>query len=416
MRIGYACLTIGVKESNFKSCILKNADDENLLALIEHNLDSLDNIIDYNIEKDIKLFRISSGIIPFGSSPANKLKWWDIFGDKLSSIGSKINESGMRVSMHPGQYTVLNSNREDVVERAIEDLTYHNRFLDSLSVDGSHKIILHVGGVYGNKEKAMEKFIGNYRRLNGKIKNRLVIENDDKSYTIEDVLNISKVISIPVIYDSLHNTVNPSDPWKDHKFWIEKARKTWKEDDGAQKIHYSQQDKSKRPGAHSETIELSVFLDFIEDLDSKLHIMLEVKDKNLSAVKCINGTENRSIGALELEWSKYKYSILEASPSIHNQIRNLLKDKEKYPVEKFYSLIEEALEAEESIGAIINGAEHVWGYFKNKASSSEKKRFEKLLKDYKVGKTRIKSIKNHLEKLSEKYNEEYLLDSYYFDL
>ncbi|NLY37014.1 MAG: hypothetical protein GX046_07255, partial [Tissierellia bacterium] len=71
MKIGYACLTLGVEETNFKTCILKNASEENLLSIIEHNLNSLDGIIDYNIENNIKLFRISSGIIPFGSSPAN---------------------------------------------------------------------------------------------------------------------------------------------------------------------------------------------------------------------------------------------------------------------------------------------------------------------------------------------------------
>lgn len=79
MRIGYASLTTGVRETNFRTCILKNASSENLLAIIEDNLHSLENIIDYNIQNGIKLFRISSGIIPFGSSPINKLKWWDIW-------------------------------------------------------------------------------------------------------------------------------------------------------------------------------------------------------------------------------------------------------------------------------------------------------------------------------------------------
>ena len=65
MNIGYACLTLGVRDTNFKTCTLKNASEKNLMNIIDFNLDSLESIIDYNIKNDIKLFRISSDIIPF---------------------------------------------------------------------------------------------------------------------------------------------------------------------------------------------------------------------------------------------------------------------------------------------------------------------------------------------------------------
>lgn len=414
MKIGYACLTLGVKATNFKTCILKNASEENLMSIIDHNLDSLDNIIDYNIKNNIKLFRISSDIIPFGSSPANELKWWDIFNEKLSSIGKKINNAGMRVSMHPGQYTVLNSPNEDVVSRAVKDLEYHNRFLDSLNADKEHKIILHIGGVYGDKESASNRFIENYKLLDYKIKQRLVIENDDKSYNIEEVLDISKQLNIPVIYDNLHNEVLPADKTKSDKYWIEQVNKTWTKGNGPQKIHYSQQDKSKRAGAHSFTIRLEEFMIFIKELDNDLDIMLEVKDKNLSAVKCINARENNSIKYLENEWSKYKYSVLEKSPKNYNDIRGLLKDKSEYPVSEFYQIIEESLETENSIGNSINALQHVWGYFKVQASDSEKRRYEKTLLEYEQEIGKLATVKNHLYKLAVKYNSEYLLDSLYF--
>lgn len=414
MRIGYASLTTGVRETNFKTCILKNATDENLLSIIHHNLDSLENIIDYNVKTGIKLFRISSGIIPFGSSSVNELKWWEIFSEKLFYIGSKIKKGDMRVSMHPGQYTVLNSPKDDVVERAIKDLEYHNKFLDSLNLKKEHKIILHIGGVYGDKRSAIDRFIQNYKGLNEKIKNRLVIENDDKSYNIEDVLYISKTLNIPVIYDNLHNKVLCSDPLKDDSYWIEKVRGTWKKGHGTQKIHYSQQDPTKKPGAHSKTIKLSEFLEFVKGLDFDIHIMLEVKDKNLSAIKCINGIENNNVKVLELQWSKYKYSVLERSPLSYNKIRSLLKNKEEYPVLEFYKIIGDSLEIEETIGNTINAAQHIWGYFKSQSSESEKKRFEKMIIDYRQEKIKKNRIKNFLNKLSIKYNQKYLLDSYYF--
>ena len=99
MSIGYACLTIGVLNTNLKSCNAKNVCDEKLLDIIEHNLKSLENIIVYNIKNSIHLFRISSDLISFGSSPLNKLHWWDIFSNEFSKIGRKIRENNIRVSI-----------------------------------------------------------------------------------------------------------------------------------------------------------------------------------------------------------------------------------------------------------------------------------------------------------------------------
>ena len=145
------------------------------------------------------------------------------------------------------------------------------------------------------------------------IKKRLIFENDDKSYHIADVLDIAAKLSAPVVFDNLHHSVNPCDNLHTDNFWINECKKTWKQTDGCQKIHYSQQEPSKKPGSHSSTIHIRDFLDYYNGLDSKdIDIMLEVKDKNLSAVKCILCTsDTKKIGALEDEWSKYKYSVLE---------------------------------------------------------------------------------------------------------
>lgn len=416
MSIGYACLTIGVQNTNLKSSIAKNINEEKLLDLISHNLNSLENIIDYNINNDIKLFRISSDLIPFGSSPINTIQWENIFLSEFNKIGEKIRKSGMRVSMHPGQYTVLNSPNIEVVERAIEDLNYHTKVLDALGVGSEHKIVLHIGGVYGDKNEAMERFINNYSLLDDNVKERLVIENDDKSYNVNEVLEIGKRLNIPVIFDNLHNEINQYDKEKDDKYWISKCKETWKDKDGYQKIHYSQQNPLKKLGSHSNTIRINEFIRFYESLDREdIDIMLEVKDKNISAVKCINAvSKDNKIKRLEDEWAKYKYTVLENSPSNYLEIRNLLKDKENYPFISFYNLIEEALETEITSGNSLNALMHVWGYFKNKADEKEKKSFLKSVEDFKQEKISISTIKNKLWKMAVKYNEVYLLNSYYF--
>lgn len=416
MSIGYACIVIGDSELSLKSCTMKNATNEKLTEIIEHNLIVLEKVIDYNLKNDIKLFRISSDLIPFGSSPVNQLEWWTLYADKFNRIGKKIRESNMRVSLHPGQYTVLNSPNEEVVERAKEDLVYHARVLDTLGVGENHKLILHIGGVYNDKEGAMKRFINNYKTLDERVIKRLVIENDDKLYTVSDALEISDIIKIPVVYDNLHNAINPSDVTKDDYYWIELCKKTWKSIDGTQKIHYSQQDALKKPGSHSKTIHLDPFMDFYKGLqNSEIDIMLEVKDKNLSAIKCINATStNRKINKLEEEWQRYKYSILESSPLSYEKIRNMLKDKKDYPVIDFYKTIENALQDTPTVGQMENAAHHIWGYFKEVASDKEKEQFNKKLDGFIQGNLSIKQVKNHLRKLAEKYNEQYLLNSYYF--
>lgn len=415
MSIGYACIAIAVQGSDLKSCTLKNANEDRLLSLIGNNLSALENIIDYNVLNGIKLYRISSDLIPFGSSVAVKIPWHQIFSLQFSSIGQKIADAGMRVSMHPGQYIVLNSTSSSVVERAIQDLNYHAKVLDALGLNNEHKLVLHLGGVYGNKIQAMNRFLLNYRYLDPAVRNRLVLENDDTMFNISDVLEVSAAGDIPVIYDNLHNAANPADKAKGDYDWIKLCAATWKSGDGVQKVHYSQQNPTKKSGAHSESIELDAFLDFYNQISGvNVDIMLEVKDKNLSALKCINCVENRGIRALETEWARYKYSILERSPCMYESIRALLKEKTSYPAVEMYHLIEKAYGTPVQKGSAVNAAQHVWGYFKNKATQAEKSRFERMLKKFHSDEVSLASLKNCLYGIAKKYNEDYMLNGYYF--
>lgn len=416
MSIGYACHTIGVPNTDQKSCLMKNASEPKLADLIAHNLSALEKTIDYNIENKIRLFRISSDLIPFGSSSVNNLPWWDLFATQFSTIGKKIRTNSMRVSMHPGQYTVLNSPVLEVVKRAINDLNYHAQVMESLGVGTEHKIVLHIGGIYNDKKQAIKRFITNYRQLEEAVKGRLVLENDDKSYTIKDVLEIGRILNAPVIFDNLHHEINSWDKEKDNLYWINECRKTWKEKDGNQKVHYSQQDPLKKLGSHSKSIRINEFMNYYESLEREdLDIMLEVKDKNLSAIKCINCTSvNKKTEALELEWSRYKYQVLESSPLDFVEIQKLLCIGKDYPAIPFYNLIEAASQKKSNSENSINAALHIWNYCKDTASDKEKHNFLKSIENYKQGTTSVKTIKNHLWKIAVKYNLANLLNSYYF--
>jgi UV DNA damage endonuclease len=418
MAIGYACLNIGTPDTNIRSVMQRNATPEKLTEVITHNLEALEKMVDYNIANGISLYRISSDLIPFGSSPVNMLPWWDIHAEDFQRIGAKIRKSSMRVSFHPGQYTVLNSPTEDVVARAIEDLIYHDKILTALGTDATNKIVLHVGGIYGDKAAALERFETNFKRLPETVQNRLIIENDDRLYNIEEVLELAHRLQIPAVYDNLHHAVNPPPAGGDDRYWIAAAAKTWKDSDGKQKIHYSQQAPGKRSGAHTDTIQLDTFLTFYEQLEDKqIDIMLEVKDKNLSAIKCQSATTTAPKPLLlEKEWGRYKYAILERSPAIYQAIRTLLKDKEAYPVQEFYRLIDAAFAEEIRPGYAENAAAHVWGYFKKQATEAERRQYEKNLANYRNNTGTRAALKRQLFKLAEKYEAEYLLQSLYFYL
>lgn len=413
--IGYACLTLGVPSTQLKSCVMKNASAEKLRGLIAGNLAALDRMLDYNIAAGIRLFRISSDIIPFGSSPVNTLDWPAVFRGELLALGRKIKTNGLRVSMHPGQYTVLNSPDAGVVARAVDDLRYHNRFLDALDVPAECKIILHAGGVYGDKRAALDRFAQQFSLLDAGVRARLALENDERCYSIADILDLSRRLGVPAVYDCLHNAVHPADETRSDAYWVGVCRETWQARDGRQKIHYSSQAAGQPKGAHSAGVSLSDFLAFYDTVKAfEPDIMLEVKDKNLSAVKCLNAVaEGRAMKHLEEEWSRYKYAVLEKSQGIYGEIRNLLKDKDSYPVRAFYALVEEALSQPYHPGQAANAAEHVWGYFKDLASQTEKNRFSALLGSLRAGGS-AQSLKRFLHKCALRYGPAYLQNSYYF--
>ncbi len=416
MAIGYACKVIGVPYTEFKGLMLKNATEEVLGSAIGHNLKALEHMLEYNKAKGIGLFRISSDIIPFGSHPSNTLEWWKTFEEELQGLGALIKASGLRVSMHPGQYTVLNSPDEAVVARSVQDIVYHTRFLDSLDVDRSCKLVLHIGGVYGDKASAAKRFKENWSRLPEEVKRRLIIENDEKCYSAGDVLDIGQQLGIPVVFDNLHNWINPSGEQLDEPGWIKACKGTWKAEDGRQKLHYSQQKPGGPKGAHSNTIYIHPFLEFHEKTKGlELDIMLEVKDKNISALKCINCTAyNIKRTALESEWAAYKYAVMERNYRLYKEIGRSFGAKEKPDAVGFYQSLEEAMEVTVEPGNAINAAEHVWGYFKGRAEERERKRFERLLREAVADAGKLASVKRHLLKLALKYKEDYLLRSYYF--
>lgn len=416
IHIGYACKAVAVPDTKNYTCRAAAATEEKLLDLISKNLKSINTFIDFNSKNDIRLFRICSDVIPFGSSPVNMLDWRVIFKEELHRLGQKAIQMGIRLSMHPGQYTILNSPNENVVERAIEDLRYHCDFLDSMGLSAQHKLILHIGGIYDNKEEAVERFCINYENLPTNIKDRLVIENDDRNYTIAEVYDIGVRKGIPVVFDNLHNELNPSDSQLSEEEWIEKCSYTWKEKDGRQKTHYSQQAFGKRPGAHSSTINVRVFQKYVYKLiRDDIDIMLEVKDKNQSAIKCINCVYNRDKLYLQEEWDRYQYIVMSRSYALYQELKDKMQDLETLQPEIFYQMLNEIINLPINKNEEVHTFEYLWKLLSDKVNNRDTSLYHRKMKEYKQGIIEESVIRKLIYRLALTYNETSLLTSYYFD-
>lgn len=411
--IGYACLNNDLGRS-YKTCRLGTLTEEKWISLVRWNLETLGEMFQYNIDKKIKLLRISSDLIPFASAGIDfidRVPWENVFEKELGRV-REIIDGKIRFSMHPGQYTLINSPREDVVERSILDLEYHSRLLKALGGTSENKMVLHIGGAYGDKAEAISRFKKNTAKLSENIMDHLVIENDHKIFNMEEVLGIGYELGLPVIFDNLHHEINSS---LEKEKIVSLARDTWKKEDGNQIIHYSQQALGKALGSHSDTIRVGEFFDYIWKLESPLpDVMLEVKDKNRSAEK-INAVKSKSVVDLEKLWAKYKYSVLAKSNSVYNEIRKELKDKNNWDGIKIVSLIEEALSLEPDRGAELNAFEHVWGYYRKRVTEKEKEKFKLLQEGYCKGETSHREMEGFLSRINKKYPSRYMMESYFFD-
>lgn len=291
MKIGYPCinLTIGCKgDQTFR---LKSYSEERLIKTADNNLDCLLNMLRFNFRHNILFFRITSDLVPFASHPICQFNWQEYFQAKFREIGNLIKTCNMRVSMHPDQFTLLNSLDSSVLENSIKELIYHSQVLDLMELDTAAKIQMHVGGVYGDKERSMERFVQRFEKLDETIKRRLVIENDDKLYTLKDCLKINAQIEVPVLFDVFHHELNCSGETVQKAF--KSFTKTWKEKDGTPMVDYSSPRINGLKRKHAESINLKHFRNFLEKTKPfDFDVMLEIKDKEKSANKAIKMASN----------------------------------------------------------------------------------------------------------------------------
>lgn len=283
MRIGYPCLnrTIGCTPS--RTFRLASYSDDRLRDTVQANLTCLGTILEYNVRHGLLFLRITSDMVPFASHPVCTYPWGEYFRNEFQRLGEFIRQHRFRISLHPDQFVLLNTPDPDVLTRSIDELKYHVRLLELLDLDRSAKVQVHVGGVYGNKTESVKRFVRNYDNLDEEVRERLVIENDERLYAVADCIQIHQQTGVPVLFDWFHHAIhNNGESVRD---LLPVLEKTWKSADGIPMMDYSSQQPGKRTGAHAEHIDTADFLHFLEEtVPVDCDIMLEIKDKEKSAL------------------------------------------------------------------------------------------------------------------------------------
>lgn len=297
IRFGYACQLLENNKSigcshrltytKFKSMNYKDAENK-LIEIGRKNLNNLLYILQYNYNNNINLFRISSGLIPLATHHEINWDYLNLLSDEFLKIKNFLKDKNMRIDMHPSHFVLLNSQNDIVVERSKKDLQYHYNIMNAIGVES--KVVLHIGTLKPSKEEAFKRFINTFNNLPKHLKNMIMLENDDKTFTASDTYLLCNELNIPMVFDVHHHRCNYDD------FYLELFFKTWDGTGLNPKMHWSSPNKnSKNYRTHAENInvkEYKYLYDLLLEYNIDIDIMLETKNKNKSLFKLLNDLKN----------------------------------------------------------------------------------------------------------------------------
>jgi UV DNA damage endonuclease len=270
VKFGFACINETLKKKGicFKRCQLSSVFSASkpydyLISYGRQNLYTVQKILEWNVQHNIRFYRLSSSMFPhIGNPRILDLVGEDNFNDYISlrpfldilnEIKQFASKHKIRLSVHPGQFVQLASPKPHVVKNAIIDLTWHSNLL-TLVGDKDSTICIHGGGTWGDKNSAIKRLEKQILKLPCHIKNKLCLENCEKSWSVEDLLPVCKRLDIPLIFDFFH--------YKCYSLYHKEIKQrsiselmpliltTWK--DRRPKFHISEQcENSRHIGAHS---------------------------------------------------------------------------------------------------------------------------------------------------------------------
>jgi UV DNA damage endonuclease len=297
IRLGYVSISNSiydyVKLSTITYTNYKKKNNYDIIDfIIKKNLNNLYELLLYNIKNDIHFYRISSNLIPLATKEDLEFNYLDKYDYYYKKISKLINQNKIRTDMHPSNYCVLNSTKEEVVKSSIEIIKYHYNIMDKMGIKDKI-IILHVGSSVLGKKNSITRFINNFKKFPKYLQNIIAIENDDKVFNIEDCLYISSILNIPIVLDYHHFNCNNTGICIDN--YLKKIINSWEKK--TPKMHFSSPKSKRDYRSHSNYINVFEFIKFIDILSKykcDIDIMLEAKEKDEALFRLVRELKYKS--------------------------------------------------------------------------------------------------------------------------
>lgn len=277
-RLGFACVLSDGSLTTNRTFRLASLGPERLAETALLNLDDLQRMLEIMREGPLRLLRLGGSIVPFASHPNRDFDWEPFVAPRLREIGEMYAPLGFRFSSHPGPYTILNSPDSKVVAAAIAEIDYAVRVLDLMGLDDSHRVIIHGGALYGDREAATQRLIEALCNLPDRHRARLVLENDERYFSLREIVEVAEASGIPVVFDLHHHTINPVDGLEE---LLVRVGEGWR---CRPKVHMSSQKPNARAGAHDDLVHPPDLARLCEILPFETDVMVESKGKERAAM------------------------------------------------------------------------------------------------------------------------------------
>ncbi|WZL74373.1 UV DNA damage repair endonuclease UvsE [Clostridiaceae bacterium 35-E11] len=316
VRLGYVAIALKLPKitsssqltyARYQKLLLEDEKINELKRVTRSNVEDLYKILLYNVENHIHFYRITSRLIPLATHPeVTNWKYRTYFKEDFKRIGELVTQHHMRVDTHPDHFNVLNSTNKDVVEKTKKELAlHHDLFEDMYYPQG--KMVLHIGSGQGGKDKAIERFIHNFHTLPSAVGRRLILENDDKLFTVKEVLSVCQAVKVPMVLDIHHHLCNNEDIALEEI--LPQFFKTWEGEFFSPKIHISSPKEGGKDRKHADYIVPHNFINFIEkckSYDQNIDVMIEAKQKDLALYKLVE-----DVKTLKPDWQWIDKTTLE---------------------------------------------------------------------------------------------------------
>lgn len=304
VRLGFVAMSMELKNASPSQTLTytqfsKISDREAALRKLErislNNIANTRRILAHCASSDIHFYRFTSRFIPLANH--GEVADWDYITPlklKLRDLGEFIKAAKIRVDFHPDHFVLLNSPNKDILKKSIKTLFMHYLLLKNMDIEPIHRSVLHVGGLYNDTEKALERFVENWMHVPEKLQRMIMLENDDTSFTVEDTLYLCEKLGIPLVFDYHHHLAhNKNDKWESN--W-ERIVKTWEPSPLPMKMHISSPKSEKQFRHHADYVDVQMFFTFLKEINGsipQIDCMIEAKKKDAALFQLMEEIKKR---------------------------------------------------------------------------------------------------------------------------